>query len=48
MPSTLGGAARRRAAGGLAWGRACDARWARSSQEDNAAAAAHRASETST
>ena len=48
MPSTLGGAAHRRAAGGPESGRACDAGRARPSQEDNAAAPARRASGTST
>ena len=48
VPSTLGGAAHRRAAGGPESGRACDARRARPSQEDNAAAPARRASGTST
>ena len=38
VPSTLGGAAPRRAAGGPESGRACDAGRARPSQEDNAAA----------
>ena len=48
VPSTLGGAAHRRAAGGPESGRACDAGRARPSQEDNAAAPARRASGTST
>ena len=48
MPSTLGGATHRRAAGGLELGRACDAGRARLSQEDNAAAPARRVSMTST
>ena len=48
MPSTLGGAAHRRAAGGPESGRACEAGRARPSQEANAAAPAHRASGTST
>ena len=48
VPSTLGGAAHRRAAGGSESGRACDAGRARPSQEDNAAAPARRASGTST
>ena len=48
VPSTLGGAAHRCAAGGPESGRAYDARRARPSQEDNAAAPACRASGTST
>ena len=48
MPSTLGGAAHRRAAGGPESGRAFEAGRARPSQEDNAAAPARRASGTST
>ena len=48
MPSTLGGAAHRRAAGGPESGRAWDAGRPRSSQEDNAAAPARRAFGTST
>ena len=48
MPSTLGGAVHRRAAGGVEIGRAWDAGRARLSQEDNADAPARRASGTST
>ena len=48
VPSTLGGAAHRRAAGGPNSGRACDAGRARTRQEDNTAAPARRASGTST
>ena len=48
VPSTLGGAAHRRAAGGPESGRAWDAGQARPSQEDSAAAPARRASGTST
>ena len=43
VPSTLGGAAHRRAAGGPLSGRACDAGRACPSQEDNAAAPAREA-----
>ena len=48
MPSILGGAVHRRVAEGSEPGRAWEAGRARPSQEDNAAAPAHRASGTST
>ena len=48
VPSVLGGAVHRRAAGGPELGRAWEAGRARPSQEDNAAAPARRSSGTST
>ena len=48
MPSILGGAVHRRVAGEPELGRDWEARRARPSQEDNAAAPARRASGTST